>query len=87
MILSRMMLKLCLQEYESIYKATRAVQSFPKQANSTVRRKRQEDSDDDDDLRYAVNPNESDCLANVFCRDEDRKRQLVEDDDEEAMEL
>lgn len=83
-----MPLRLCLQEYESIYKATRAVQSFPKQANSTVRRKRQEDSDDDDDLRYVMNSAESDCLVDVFCRDEDRKRQLVEDDDdEEAMEL
>lgn len=58
-----------IKEYESIYKATRAVQSFPQQGNAVARRKRVDDSDDEGQNRV-----------------EDRKRQLVDDEDD-AMEL
>lgn len=58
-----------IKEYESIYKASLAVRSFPQQGGGNTRRKRADDSDDEESARV-----------------EDRKRQLVEDEDD-AMEM
>ncbi|GJE97202.1 phosphatases II [Phanerochaete sordida] len=55
-----------IKEYESIYKASLAVRSFPpQQSNANTRRKRADDSDDEESARV-----------------DDRKRQLVDDDDD-----
>lgn len=63
-----------IKEYEAIYKANIAIQSFPTMQRSISRRKREVDEDDED----------------MEIRDEDRKRPLVkndpEDQDPNAME-
>ncbi|KAI0356429.1 phosphatases II [Trametes cingulata] len=58
-----------IKEYESIYKATNAVASYPQQRVFSVRRKRSEEDDED----------------NMQREGERTKRALVEDDDDDAM--
>ena len=77
------------QEYESIYKASLAVQSFPQNRNGTgnARRKRTDDSDDEEGARYVYIAHYllAGAYLNAHCRVEDRKRQLVDDDDDDDM--
>lgn len=57
-----------IKEYEAIYKANIAIQSFPTMQRSISRRKREADEDDED----------------MEIRDEDRKRPLVKNDSEDV---
>jgi len=57
-----------IKEYEAIYKANIAIQSFPTMQRSISRRKREADEDDED----------------MDIRDEDRKRPLVKNDPEDV---
>jgi len=57
-----------IKEYEAIYKANIAIQSFPTMQRSISRRKREADEDDED----------------MDIRDEDRKRPLVKNDSEDV---
>ena len=76
------------QEYESIYKASLAVRSFPQQgtANVNTRRKRADDSDDEESARCVHSILWVRIATEQHCSVDDRKRQLVDDEDD-AMEM
>ena len=71
------------QEYESIYKAQNAVSAFPALQNgATVRRKRADEDDEEETLRCVEIPLLSCFHSHLSARVEDRKRALVDEEDE-----